>query len=211
MNCLSIAVKSVEKAVALTKGFEIVEYRLDKIEYKDSVSNLFSVEAQTVATYRPSSDVSDDQRLIVLKEAIAFGASYVDIEIESNDDYKQELVSFARDKGCKIIISYHDYDKTPQRRELEQLLRWAQETEFDIIKIACVVNDKKEAARLLSLYDSEMSLIVIGMGELGKVTRVASLLLGAPFTFVSIDKDNETAAGQLSSVEMDDILKRINA
>ncbi len=211
MNCLSIAFDSVDKAIETSKGFEIVEYRLDKIAFGNRIKDLFSVKAKTVATYRPSSLVSDKDRLDVLKQAITAGANYVDIEIENSESYKSELIEFARKKGTKIIISYHDYQRTPPIRELEQLLTWAGEYKADIIKIACMVNDKKDVARLLSLYDSELNLIVIGMGELGRITRIAAVLLGAPFTFVSYDKDNKTADGQLSADQLEDILKRIKA
>jgi 3-dehydroquinate dehydratase-1 len=211
MNCLSIAFESVDKCLESVKGFEIVEYRLDKIAFGNRIKDLFAVKAQTVATYRQLEGVSDKARIDVLKQAITVGATYIDIEIENSEAYKAELIEYARKKGTKIIISYHDFQKTPLIRELEQLLAWAREYNADIIKIACMVNDKKDVARLLSLYDSELSLIVIGMGELGKVTRIASVLLGAPFTFVSFDKDNKTADGQLSAEQLEDILKRIRA
>jgi 3-dehydroquinate dehydratase-1 len=211
MNCLSIAFESVDKCLEAVIGFEIVEYRLDKIAFGSRIKDLFAVKAQTVATYRQVEGVSEKDRIDVLKQAITSGATYVDIEIENSETYKSELMEYARKKGTKIIISYHDFQKTPLIRELEQLLTWAGEYNADIIKIACMVNDKKDVARLLSLYDSDLSLIVIGMGELGKVTRIASVLLGAPFTFVSFDKDNKTAVGQLSAEQLEDILKRIRA
>ncbi len=211
MNCLSIVFESVDKSIEAVKGFEIVEYRLDKINFAGRIKDLFSVKVQTVATYKPVAGVSDSDRISALKQSIDAGATYIDIEIENHEAYKSELIDYARAKGTKIIISYHDYVKTPLSRELEQLLSWAGEYNPDIIKIACMVNDKKDSARLMSLYDSDLTLIVIGMGELGRITRIASVQLGAPFTFVSFDKDSKTASGQLSAEQLADILTRINA
>lgn len=209
MNCLSIAFESVDKCIEATQGFEIVEFRLDKIKFSNKLKDLFSVQAKTIATYRPNKDVNDDERISVLKKAIDEGADYIDIEIENSEAYKEELLEYSCKKGVKVIVSYHDMQKTPPKAELEHLIAWASEYNADIIKIACLVNDKKDAARLLSLYDSDLSLIVIGMGELGKITRVAASIMGAPFMFVSFDKDSQTASGQFSKEEIEDILKRI--
>ena len=211
MNCLCIGFESVDKSLEAVKSSQMVEYRLDKISFTGRIKELFAVDAQTVATYRQLEGVTDDARLDVLKQAIEAGANYVDIEIENSEAYKAELINHARKKGAKVIISYHNFLRTPPVRELEQLLTWVGEYDADIIKIACMVNDKKDVARLLYLYDSDLNLIVIGMGELGRVTRIASVLLGAPFTFVSYDKDSQTADGQLSADQIEDILKRIRA
>ncbi|MDD4526886.1 MAG: type I 3-dehydroquinate dehydratase [Candidatus Margulisbacteria bacterium] len=211
MNCLSIAFESVDKSIEAIKGFEIVEYRLDKIKFAGRMKDLFAVKAMTVATYQPVAGVEDEVRINALKQAIDAGANYIDIEIENSESYKAELINYARAKATKIIISYHDYVKTPLIRELEQLMTWASEYNPDIIKIACMVTDRKDSARLMSLYDSELNLIVIGMGELGRITRIASVLLGAPFTFVAFDKESKTADGQLSAEQLADILVRIKA
>jgi 3-dehydroquinate dehydratase-1 len=40
------------------------------------------------------------------------------------------------------------------------------------------------------------------MGEHGKISRLLSPVFGAFFTFASIEKDSETAAGQMSISEM---------
>jgi 3-dehydroquinate dehydratase-1 len=116
----------------------------------------------------------------ILKSAIRHGASYIDIEVESNDAYKNELKKAAADAGCESIVSYHDYEKTPVMRELEQIISWCFEGGADLAKIACQVNSISDAARLLSLYSLGKPVISIGMGEAGRITRIAAPLLGAP-------------------------------
>jgi 3-dehydroquinate dehydratase len=46
------------------------------------------------------------------------------------------------------------------------------------------------------------------MGETGKITRVANLFLGSPFTFASISEEQKTASGQLTVSEIN-IIKNI--
>jgi 3-dehydroquinate dehydratase I len=209
MNCLSIVFESVDQCLEHLKNFEIVEYRLDKINFQERIPELFKVSIPTIATYRPSNNVSDLERKNILKQAIDNGANYIDIELDANEEYLKELVNYAKQKNTKIILSYHDYIKTPAKRELEQIIFWAKDYSPDIIKIACQVNNKKDNARLISLYESDFPLVVLGMGEKGKITRIASILLGAPFTFVAFDKNTQTAQGQFSSDELNDILNRI--
>jgi 3-dehydroquinate dehydratase len=47
------------------------------------------------------------------------------------------------------------------------------------------------------------------MGDLGKITRIASLLLGAAFTYASIDDRKKTAPGQIDSKKLKEILEMI--
>ncbi|MCK5563398.1 type I 3-dehydroquinate dehydratase, partial [Candidatus Bathyarchaeota archaeon] len=45
-------------------------------------------------------------------------------------------------------------------------------------------------------------IVCFAMGEAGKVSRLLSPLFGGYFTFASLDRGNETAAGQLAIQEM---------
>ena len=82
----------------------------------------------------------------------------------------------------------------------------------DIAKIACKVNSHADSVRLLSLYDRSGTgeIISIGMGNKGKITRIASVCLGAPFTYASYSEGMETAVGQLNYKEVKQILEILN-
>ncbi len=146
---------------------------------KKETSNYFSPQAEL---WPPSDQLTGQMmgKKNILKSAIRHGASYIDIEVESNDAYKNELKKAAADAGCESIVSYHDYEKTPVMRELEQIISWCFEGGADLAKIACQVNSISDAARLLSLYSLGKPVISIGMGEAGRITRIAAPLLGAP-------------------------------
>lgn len=210
MICVSIADLSVDEAVKVIGSNELSEVRLDRLKFGDSdIRRLFSTENKTVATYRPSESVTDAQRKKTLIEAINAGATYVDVEVESEDDFKNEVIEAARLKNCRSIVSYHDFVKTPVISELEQIMKWCFESGCDIAKIACHVDSIEGCSRLLSLYSCGKPVISIGMGEQGKITRIAAVLLGAPFTYASVDSSRQTAPGQIDSEKLKTIINMI--
>jgi len=52
--------------------------------------------------------------------------------------------------------------------------------------------------------------VVIGMGEKGRITRVMAPFLGAEFTFASPESGGETAPGQLSVNQLNELFNVIN-
>ncbi|HPF04769.1 MAG TPA: type I 3-dehydroquinate dehydratase [Spirochaetota bacterium] len=209
MICVSIADVTADEACRIIREHEISEVRLDRIKFSDSDLEKIFTSGKTVATFRPVDGIDDEKRINILKAAIKHGASYIDIEVENNDAYKNELKETAAITGCKTIVSYHDYKKTPVMRELEQLITWCFEGGADLAKIACQANSMSDAARLLSLYSLGKPVISIGMGKEGKITRIAASLLGAPFTYASLDAARETAPGQIDAAKLKQIIDMI--
>jgi 3-dehydroquinate dehydratase-1 len=62
----------------------------------------------------------------------------------------------------------------------------------------------------MSLYNSDKTIIALGMGNLGKITRIAAPFLGAPFTYAYPTGRKRTAEGQFSIDKLEDIMKRIS-
>jgi 3-dehydroquinate dehydratase-1 len=207
MLCRSIAAIGFENIKESIKGAEMAEIRLEKSTLTISqVKELFASHPNLVATCRPDG-LNNSQRKEILAAAIDGGAQWIDLEIESEEDYCGELASFAKSKGCKVIISYHNYDVTPDSVALAKIITDALGKQADLVKIAAQVNSISDNARLLSLYGQATPLLAIGMGELGKITRLAALKLGAPFTFVSWENGKETAPGQIQEKDMKYLLK----
>lgn len=200
MICYSIAhISQIEKINALKP--DMIELRLDLIR-EDSSLIMEGIEnaAKIIATCRPGW-ISDSERLVLLKEFIDKGVTYIDIEIDADLQYRNELIEYARSKQTEVIVSWHDFEQTASRIELEKILSGCYEMGADIAKIACMVNTEEDNARLLALYCIEGRKVILGMGELGKITRLAALKLGAEFTFVSSDAQHATAPGQLTMSE----------
>jgi 3-dehydroquinate dehydratase-1 len=138
------------------------------------------------------------------------GASYIDMEVESSEGTMHPLITHARRTGTGVIVSFHDFKQTPGRNELGRILESCMDRGGDIAKIATQVTSRKDIGNLLSLYDFPGRKVVIGMGLLGRITRIMAPYLGAEFTFASMDEGNETAPGQLSFQQLKKIYNVID-
>ncbi len=205
MICISIGEEGMEKCMKALESAEFAEIRLDKANLsEEEIMQLFSVPKKLIATYREGDEKKLRERALLL--AIESGASMVDIELESEEQYRKNIIAKAREGNCEVIVSYHNYEKTPSKEELERIAEQCFGAGADIAKIACKVNSRSDNARLLGLLESQKKMVVIGMGRLGRITRIAGPLLGSQFTFASAGAGMETAEGQLSRNEMEKII-----
>jgi len=203
MLCVSLGNISFEECLKALKKYDLCELRLDRLKFKDAeLKKIFSAGKNIIATYRPSKSIKESERFKKLKSAIDMGADYVDIEVEATDSFKGSISDYAIKKKCKIIASYHNYEKTPLKEELEHIVEWCKGCSPDVIKIACRSRSNKDNARLLGLLDSDFKMIVIGMSAKGKITRIIAPMLGAFCTYVSFSNKTKTALGQMTKEEI---------
>lgn len=210
MICVSISNWQQLEPV-LDSGADLLELRLDLI--REDPKRIFSClkdGMRTLMTCRPGV-FSESERLQMLKTSMDLGATYVDVELESTDSYLQALIEHARSCQTKVILSYHNFELTPEREELETLMKRCYERGGDLAKIAVQVNGPEDVKRLLNLYNHPGKKVVLGMGKLGRITRVAGPYLGAEFTFAAPGEGAETAPGQLSYNQLKGIYKAIDA
>lgn len=207
--CVSIGNCTLQECLKALEGLEFAEVRLDSVSGlgEGSVPEIFARKAKLIATCRPNGRMDDGERKKLLLAAIEAGAGFVDVEVDTDEDVRGEIVAAARKRDCGVIVSFHDFEKTPLRAELERIVEWCFDAGADIAKIACKVKNKRDAARLLGLLDSERKMVAIGMGEQGKIVRVAAPLLGSSFTFASREKGKETADGQMEARELKKIME----
>lgn len=210
MICVSIAERTAEGCIKALEGLELAEIRMDAFEPNElsqvNIRRIFSQPLRLIATCRPGIR-GEEHRRDALMDAIESGAAYVDIEVESDDGLKSDIAAKARGKGCKVIVSYHNYKKTPPSEELRQIVEWCFQSGADIAKISCMAHSEKDNARLLGLLDLGRPLIVIGMGDRGRLTRVVAPLLGAVFTYASTSMGTETAPGQIDKARLEKLME----
>ena len=193
----------------LAAAWPLVEIRFDLLKIDVEKINILAMQCrQWIATCRPES-LTERERTVLLSAAIRCGATYVDIEYEADDAYRQPLVELARQYSCRVIISYHNFELTPDADELKRIIIRSKEMGADCVKIAVTANSPADCARIMSLYDSHDNIVAFAMGEVGKITRVAAPLLGARFTFASVDEAHLTAPGQLTASQMETIYRMI--
>jgi 3-dehydroquinate dehydratase I len=202
MICISLgSVTYSECAKALGKS-EYTELRIDLLDFTDeNLKSLFKTKRKSVATCRPG-NLDRIQRMTKLKNAILFGAGLIDIEYEADDSYRIELTNFAHENNAQVIISYHNYEITPARPELEAIINQSLNWGADYVKLATMANFDSDNARILGLYENHKNLIAFCMGKKGAITRFAAPLLGSLFTFAALNSEMATAPGQLTSEQL---------
>jgi len=200
MICISIQhIAQLDEIRALDTA--LLELRFDLIkESPEVIMPLVSSGIKIIATCRPGT-LDRKKRVQLLKKSIDLGADLIDLEVESDHEYQFELIDYAKKQNREVIISWHNFENTPGKDELGSILEECYSIGADIAKIATFVNDEKDIANLLSLYSLKGRKVVLGMGEKGKITRLAATHLGAEFTFASTDAGNETAPGQITIEE----------
>jgi 3-dehydroquinate dehydratase-1 len=139
------------------------------------------------------------------------GATFIDVELEAETAYLERLISRARQSNTGVIISYHNFNETPERSEMTEKIQLCYDRGGDIAKLATQVNSLKDVKNLISMYDLPGKKVVVGMGEEGRITRVLAPYLGAEFTFAAAGEGGETAPGQLTVTQLNEIYKMINA
>jgi 3-dehydroquinate dehydratase-1 len=209
MICISISEKDKARLIERLSGVELAEVRLEALSLTvEDVKEIFAKPARLIATMRPGHH-SDEERLRILAAAIGAGAAYVDIELDSSTIVREGVLAAARKSGCEVIVSYHDFEHTPDQECLRKIVDECFAAGADIAKIACRTNSRADAARILGLLDGEKPVIAIGMGKLGRITRVAAPLLGSPFTYASQGEGEGTAEGQIEARTLRTILAEI--
>jgi 3-dehydroquinate dehydratase type I len=205
MLCTCLSKCDFETCRQALAACEMAEIRLDTIPCTlVQIEKLFGeATPPLVAVFRPNG-ADDAVRFDALQTAITAGAAYVDIETDA--PYLAALMDAAKQAGCKVILSYHDFERTPDNDTLQQLVAQMKALQPDYLKIATFAHSAADAARVLSLYETEKNLLAFCMGKEGRASRITSRLLGAPFIYAAPDNGPATADGQFTISE----LKKLN-
>lgn len=205
---------AIRKAASLGAG--LLEIRVDTFTSIEPVRLLASfeklkkiTELPILLTIRSTKEggqlpLPDRQRAGLYQALIPF-ADLVDIELSSSG-IRKNVVDFAKRSKKRVIVSHHDFESTPVDKKLSKIIKLSREAGGDIVKIASMVKSQSDLKRLAGLLCSDNGLIVIGMGALGKPSRVFFPMLGSLITYGSVTKS--TAPGQMSLKEMQTELRR---
>jgi 3-dehydroquinate dehydratase type I len=160
---------------------------------------------------------TERQRIELLKDAVALGADYVDIEARTEKPLLRELVAqIEKHKGrTRWIISYHDLQGTPSEGALKKRFDAYTRTGADIVKICTYAREMDDNLRVLGLIPyarkKDRAIIALCMGEKGRISRVMAPLLGSYLSYASLEKGAESAPGQLTIGEMKEIQQILHA
>jgi len=142
------------------------------------------------------------EKIELLLAASRGDAHYIDIGLQTGKSHILNLVE--KNRKAKVIVSHHDFAKTPSWKRLQSLTKQIIELGADVVKIATMVHDPQDTEHLmhlaLDLKKNRQKHIILGMGQLGITTRVFAKQLGNELNFVTLE--SKTAPGQLSLEQM---------
>ncbi|HEX4085631.1 MAG TPA: type I 3-dehydroquinate dehydratase [Chthoniobacteraceae bacterium] len=123
-------------------------------------------------------------------------ATLIDIELRSAAPMR-ETIRMARERGVGLILSHHDFTRTPSLSKLRTLAHRARAAGADIFKVAAMTHTPRDIAVLLEFLASEktrLPLAVMGMGAYGKVSRLILSQTGSRLNYGYLGRAN--ASGQ---------------
>lgn len=204
-----------EQRLALTqKMSDFVELRIDSIPdltpaqltHLRSLTYREAICTCRVADQGGMGGVDEKRRIGLIRHALTLGFAYIDIEHETMKQHDIVILPPTR-----LILSAHIFTNTPPDDQIQMLIRQMEDIHPAVIKIAVMTQNHHDCARVLRLIDMSTSLVtsptrllLIGMGEQGRETRIQGPLRGCPWTYAATPWTT-TAPGQLSLSQMQQI------
>lgn len=216
-TCVSIAETTPKKLlqtlrIALKKS-DYAEIRFDFLKAEQIPQVLETVKKdlkKIVCTLRPETEGGkfagkEKERLSILKLIAEYNPFLLDIEFNTMKQNKN-LVKYLKTTKTKLLISEHNFKKTPSLTELKKKLNQMSKVSSNV-KIVTTAKSTEDSTRVLQLYSKKenINLIAFTMGNPGRVSRILSLYLGSPYIYVSLGKP--VAPGQFS---LDEVKRIIN-
>ena len=217
MICLPVVENNIDEAIKKAEEYlkiaDLVEFRIDFMENVNEEDIEKLAKYPCIITVRPDWEggywkEDNEKRLKLIKKAIEYNAKYVDIELREKRN--KEIVKFRDETNSKtkIIVSYHDFEKTPSKNELINIVEDSLKI-GDIAKFATMVNNKEDILNILEVINKYSGRVIgIGMGEKGKITRILGVYFGSILTFASY-KGKSSAPGQIDIFTLKKILELI--
>ena len=173
---------------------------------KEALRRVNGIRNKAVFTLRPTSQRgkfsgSVEERIYWLKELSICQPMLLDVELDTLINH-DELVDFIADHRTRILVSWHDFLRTPTNDSLVDLLGQMR-IYGNFVKVVTTAEEIHDCIRLLDLYKfvTNLDLISFAMGELGVLSRVLCTVYGnAPFTYASLEEP--VVPGQLTVQEM---------
>lgn len=139
----------------------------------------------------------------------------IDLELFTGDALVSQTIARAHAKGVKVIMSNHDFHKTPAKEEIVKRLTKMQELGADVPKIALMPESKADVLTVLaatlevSEKIADRPIITMSMSKTGVISRLAGEVFGSAATFGAVQK--ASAPGQISVTDLRTVLSIIHA
>jgi 3-dehydroquinate dehydratase type I len=144
--------------------------------------------------------------LTKIKDILSSKIGFIDLDITTD----AKIIAYIRKNypKTKIIISFHDFKKTPDSKILHSISSKIIKKGADIVKIATYAKSPEDSFRVLeflSKLSQKKTAICLCMGKYGLITRTSGHLFGNYLMYAPLVLKDKTADGQITAKELSEI------
>ena len=223
--CVPLVAKNKQVFLDMAKELEnikldLVELRIDHFEdVEELAKDLRQVlnETPILFTFRSLKEGGEKEvsveyyKKLNIEIAKTGYVDLIDVELFTGDEIVKEIVLEAHNVNVKVVMSNHDFDKTPEKDEIVKRLCKMQELNADLPKIAVMPKSTTDVLTLLCATDymvtkyAKTPIITMSMAGLGVISRLAGETFGSALTFGAAKVSS--APGQVEVNKLSEILE----
>jgi 3-dehydroquinate dehydratase-1 len=192
----------------IESGVDIFEIRADLFDkpidkvvaYINTVKE--SIRAPLIGTIRET-----DRNRAVRSDWLISLSEHVDIiDVELGMPQWRDVVDAATGSSTIIMVSEHDFNKTPDIPGLKNIVKRSLKQGAKIVKIATMAKTAADVTRLMRFTEEcGVPVVTMAMGGVGRISRVVAPLFGSLFVYGYLRKP--IVPGQLSALEVAKAMK----
>ncbi len=207
---------------------ELVEWRCDyfsEVLDETAVNDVLRMLKKTVGnkvilcTCRTANEggeiqITEDEYIKMYSNIIESGlVNIIDVELLMGASAAQQLIAASHKNNVKVIMSNHDFSKTPDNDVIIERITKMENLGSDIAKMAAMPQNESDVIRLMSttriLKDRiNIPIVTMSMGKLGVISRMAGEVFGSDITFASVT--SASAPGQINIDKLSNIMDTIH-
>ncbi len=215
------------QVIANTSDADLAEFRIDLLSFASDTKQVIALghelkkilgHKSMIATIRTKNEGGQ----LEISDA-DYGKTYqaylknpfmdwLDVEMFRDQKVVSEIVQKAHQKKVLVVMSNHDFQKTPSQDEIEKRLLKQDQMGADILKIAVMPKSKQDVFTLMNAtlkvsQQTTKPLLTMSMGQLGTISRVATANMGGSYSFGMIGQ--ASAPGQIDVTKLKQILQTV--
>lgn len=215
------------KVIAANQDADLAEFRIDLLDFAADSKQVIALghELKKILATKPmiaTIRTHNEGGKLTISDA-DYGKTYqaylkqpfmdmLDVEMFRDQQVVKNTVKLAHDKKVLIVMSNHDFQKTPSEDEIVKRLLKQDELGADILKIAVMSQSKQDVFTLMNAtlkvsQQSKKPLLTMSMGKLGTISRIATANMGGSFSFGMIGE--ASAPGQIDVTQLKQFLKTV--
>jgi len=219
---ICVPIKENTQKMALKRLFQIkgkadlAEIWLDQIKDLDLKNLLKKAPLPVICVCKKPSEKgsfegSYSEIADILLEAVKNDAEYVDVPLKMPKNLSNKIFQYCHrskviGQKSKVILSFHDFKKTPPFSKMLKITREMKKRGADIVKIAVMAKSIQDTFSIIflarQLQSEKIPHILISIGKKGILSRVITPFLGGTIMFAPLFKNQASASGQLTVDEL---------